>query len=272
MADSTRLLSQRLLDEMLSALRHIDRAIFLARTTSTQDAARHFLQRDDVGLLVCANEQTSGRGRHGRRWDSQAAKGLWLTVALRLPWPQGSWPAITAAAALSVCRALEKTARISCLIKWPNDVVCNGRKIAGILAEVYGDRVFLGVGVDLYHRADDFPEGLRGSATSVFLETGRVIPARIVLWSFLLEMDSWIGAVDTWGTRGLRDSLRRRMVLLGRTVRIEPEVEHGMAVVGRAVDVGPLGELVIEKEDGGVETVRSGKVVEVLPPLVSHST
>lgn len=142
-------------------------------TTSTNDSTER-LARDGVaeGVVVFAESQTKGRGRLGRRWSSPAGKGLWFSILLRPKISPQAVTQITIASAVSLRRAIKNVTGLTPEIKWPNDLLLNGLKIAGILTELSSEpdaikHVILGIGVDVNLTSEDFPEELRTVATSL---------------------------------------------------------------------------------------------------------
>ena len=171
-------------DDLLSRLDGCTRVIgrdirVFAETTSTNDVVEK-LARDGVkeGVAVFAESQQKGRGRMGRKWLSPAGKGLWFSVLLRpLLRPQAVTQLVVAAAA-----ALSRTVRLQTgltpVIKWPNDILIQERKVAGILTELSAEldhvrHVILGIGLDVNLAPADYPGDLRKGATSLKIETGR---------------------------------------------------------------------------------------------------
>jgi len=147
-------------------------------TTSTNDVIEK-LARDGVkeGIVVFAEAQTKGRGRLGRKWISPARKGLWFSVLLRPQLSPLAATRITIAAATALFRALHAQTGLNTEIKWPNDILIGGRKVAGILTELSAEpdkvkHIVLGMGVSVNLVAGDFSPELRKFATSLRIETG----------------------------------------------------------------------------------------------------
>lgn len=195
----------------------------LAQTSSTQDAARRLGAGD--GFIVTSLRQTGGRGRLGSRWDDHAGEGLAVTITLPAAPPER----LCAAVAVGVARALERFLGAPVSIKWPNDVHVAGRKIAGILVETDRGHARIGVGINVRQR--DWPEGLRGRATSLAQEGVEV--ERIDVLEALLEeidraLDEPLDALAA--TYDDRNALRGRHarfrvgeeILGGRVRRIDP--------------------------------------------------
>ena len=238
----------------------------IERVSSTQEEARRLVRAGErPGIVVLAEEQSAGRGRGGAPWDSRRGLGLWLTVVHASGRPAVEWPALTSVAALAVCAAAEDL-RLAPRIKWPNDCLLDGRKFAGVLAETEGSVLLLGIGVNLLHSPQDFPADLAPRATSIGRELGRTgrEPASrerflgILLGTVRAELERFEEAgpaaalAEVWS----RSSVRGRWVRAGA-----PEAAP---VEGRAVGLGPVGELLIEtgtgvvRVSGGAVRLREG--------------
>src|SRR5215472_10637932 len=164
-------------------------------TTSTNDVIEK-LARDGVkeGVVVFAESQTRGRGRLGRKWLSPAKRGLWFSVLLRPSLRPDEITQITVVSATALRRAIHLQTQLSPQIKWPNDILINGRKTAGILTELNAevDRVnyvILGIGVDVNLSAADFPVDLKKTATSLRAELGKPLSRADLAVAILRELD-----------------------------------------------------------------------------------
>ena len=153
---------------------------WLAETASTNDVARDWaLAGAPDGAVVVAARQTRGRGRRERTWDSPAGTGLYASFVLRTDGPAEQAPNLAIVAGMAAFRALEKAGVKNLRIKWPNDVLANGRKICGVLAEprLGAGRIefaVVGIGINVGQGADDFPPDLRLPATSCRLENAPI--------------------------------------------------------------------------------------------------
>ena len=153
---------------------------WLAETASTNDVAREWaLAGAPDGALVVAARQTRGRGRRERTWDSPAGTGLYVSFVLRPEWPADQAPNLAIVAGMAAFRALEKAGVRDLRMKWPNDVLANGRKICGVLVEprLGAERIefaVAGIGINVGQGADDFPPDLRLPATSCRLENAPI--------------------------------------------------------------------------------------------------
>ncbi|HEX6310941.1 MAG TPA: biotin--[acetyl-CoA-carboxylase] ligase [Acidimicrobiia bacterium] len=206
------------------------------------------------GLVAVADHQTAGRGRRGRTWEAPPGASLLCSVLLRPQLPPERLQLVAMAAAIAMAAAVERTAGFRPALKWPNDLVVGDRKLAGLLAEADGEAVVVGIGVNVeWH---DFPDDLAATATACNLEAGRTIDRRALLVAFLDVFESRYANLDT-----VVDEYRSRLATLGRRVRVErPDGD----LVGRAVDVGAAGELVLDVDArGGPVSVHAGDVVHL---------
>ena len=148
------------------------------------------------GAVVVAGEQTAGRGRLGRTWHAPAGTSLLCSVQLRPTVSQERLPELTDVAARACADAIGAVAGVWTELKFPNDVLVGGRKVAGILAEAREDRVVAGIGVNVNIAEDDLPTGLDTPATSLLVETGREIDRAELLVELLERLerryDAWL--------------------------------------------------------------------------------
>ncbi|MFB6105701.1 MAG: biotin--[acetyl-CoA-carboxylase] ligase [Halobacteriaceae archaeon] len=221
---------------------------------STNDRARELAAAGESDVVVLADEQTGGRGRLDRAWDSPPG-GVWLSFVLRPTLPPARAPLLTLAAAVAVARAARE-AGVDARIKWPNDVVVDDAKLAGVLTEMEGEAdrvswVVVGVGVN----ADVDPAALPPAATSLAAEAGAV--DRRVFVQRLLETFHEVRADPD----AVLDAWRDHAATLGRAVRVETA---GGVVSGEAVDVDASGALVVDTGTGR-RTVHAGDCEHLRP-------
>ncbi|MDM7917529.1 MAG: biotin--[acetyl-CoA-carboxylase] ligase, partial [Candidatus Eisenbacteria bacterium] len=213
------------------------------------------------GTLVVARSQAAGRGRGGRVWSSPADRGLWCTLIHRSARPPREWPALTAIAAMAVAGALRGLGEDPAL-KWPNDVLLGGRKVAGILADVESGAALIGIGVDLMQDKEDFEPALRSVATSLAMERRRRGASPVGVEEFLrLFLPSLGDRLDRFEQAGPGETLRdawEACCQRGREVALE--LPDGTRVSGRATGLGPAGEIVLDGP-GGAHAYASGTVV-----------
>ena len=228
------------------------------RTASTNDIVADLAGHGArEGLVVFAESQTKGRGRHGRAWASPRGKGLWCSVLLRPQLPLASFPSITVAASVAVARAIRQTAALAPRIKWPNDIILNEKKVAGILTEVRDNAAVLGIGINVNCARDDFPPDLAALATSLAIEAGRqqdrVAFAAAVLTAldncYRCALDNFNAIVAEWA-ENCATLGRQLTVTMGRR-RIE----------GHAHALDADGALLLRKDNGQIERILGADVM-----------
>jgi BirA family biotin operon repressor/biotin-[acetyl-CoA-carboxylase] ligase len=174
---------------------------------STQELARGM---PEGGVAAC-EEQTAGRGRRGRTWTSPRGAGLLFSLSLRPRTPPDRLPPLT----LVVAGAVAEAAWPQAAVRWPNDVVVDGRKLAGILAEVRDGEVVVGIGVNANHAAGDFPADARVTPVSLRLLRGEPVDRGALLADVLESVEARYREFESEGFAGIeRDDLRGRRVRL----------------------------------------------------------
>jgi BirA family biotin operon repressor/biotin-[acetyl-CoA-carboxylase] ligase len=237
----------------------MSRLVHLERVDSTQTTAFALAAEGaEDRTVVVADYQASGRGRRGRAWEAPPGQSLLATILIRPRLTLAQWPAYSLVAAVAVAEALARTAALAARLKWPNDVLIAGRKIAGILLEsrLVGATpaavVAVGVGINLAQRA--FPAALAPRATSVAIETGRSVARDTMLEVLLEAFDAWRGRLEGEGMAPVRARWLALADTIGRRVSID-------GVSGVAVDLDRDGALVLEG-GGRRHRVLAGEVLE----------
>ena len=233
-------------------------------TSSTHDVVEK-LARDGVkeGVVVFAESQTKGRGRLGRKWLSPPRQGLWFSVLLRPDLRPQAATQLTVVAATALARAIRQHTGLVPEIKWPNDILLQGRKVAGVLTELSAELdhikyVILGIGVDVNQTAAEFPPELRKLATSLRLEAGRVLNRAELAAAILRELDHDYARIRRHEFPQLADEWEGQCVTLGRRVRIHI---GGRIVQGRAEALDEDGALLLRTEHGRLERIIGGDVM-----------
>jgi BirA family transcriptional regulator, biotin operon repressor / biotin---[acetyl-CoA-carboxylase] ligase len=232
-------------------------------TTSTNDVIDK-VARDGVkeGAVVFAESQTRGRGRLGRRWVSPSRKGLWFSVLLRPRLRPQDTTQLTVISATALRRALEAQTGLKVEIKWPNDILLNNKKVAGILTELNAelDRVnyvILGIGVDVNLSAGEFPAELRKTATSLKVEAGVSISRPELAVAILRELDADYARLAAGQFAAVGDEWEAHCATLGREVVIRTGERQ---IRGRAESLGEEGALLLRTEHGRLERIVGGDV------------
>lgn len=232
-------------------------------TTSTSDVAEK-LARDGVkeGVVVFAESQTKGRGRLGRKWVSPAGKGLWFSVLLRPQMRPQEATRMTVATAVAVRRAIQKQTGLQPAIKWPNDLLLGGRKIAGILTELAADpdqikHLIIGIGIDANLAEEDLSPELRPIASSLRIELGRPVDRPALAAQILRELDADYRRVRIGQFAAVADEWEARCATLGARVSVDlgPRVVEGIAE-----SLDDDGALLLRTEHGRLERIIGGDV------------
>ncbi len=206
----------------------------------------------ESGTVVIAESQGTGRGRLERRFFSPPGKGIWVSVLLRPSFLPQDAPKCTLMAAVAVARAMEKFG-LRAEIKWPNDILHDGRKLVGILTEMSAemDRVnyiVIGIGVNVNIAPEDFPQELRGIATSLMQMKGQPIPRVAFLQELLRALDGLYADVQRDGFAPVLAAWRKYAVTLGQPVRVLGTA--GETFEGTAADIDEEGALLIDTASG----------------------
>lgn len=238
----------------------------LAEVDSTNTCAKKLaLAGAPDGTAVIADCQTAGRGRLGRSFQSPRGKGIYLSVLLRPQLPPEKLLCVTALGAVAVCRAVERVLPGAGLeIKWTNDLVHRGRKLCGILTEMSleGESgalqyLVMGIGLNVLQRPEDFSPEVAAMAGSLQSELGTA-PSRPALAAAELgELDRLCQALQSGATAPYLAEYRRRCVTLGKEIRLVRSDGSGQRAT--ALDVDDAFGLVIRREDGAIEVIRSGE-------------
>jgi BirA family biotin operon repressor/biotin-[acetyl-CoA-carboxylase] ligase len=243
------------------------------RTESTNSTAHALAEKGaPEGTVVLANTQTRGRGRIGRHWISPPDVNLYFSIILRPggdPRRVGLW---TLAAANAVAHAIEQTVDLPARLKWPNDLLINHKKVAGLLLEsvVQKGRIrylVLGIGVNVNLLCETLPETLRDSVSSLRQESGRVIDRIRLLQRVLETLEIQYRSFQREPPGKILNAYTARSETLGQTVRVQ-EQDHEWT--GIAEGLTPEGALILRRDDREEVIIRSDDVVHVRPSHVAR--
>lgn len=232
---------------------------------STQDELRKLAEEGaPEGTLVIAEQQTSGRGRMGRAWVSPSGKGVWMSLLLRPLVPLPLTPQLTLLAAVALSRAIARVVpSLSIGIKWPNDLLVDGKKISGILLESAAEDerlryVVVGLGVSVNLEPDDYPEELLERAVSLKMANGGKAIDRAELIAVILE--EFERLYDLFAERGfapIRALWEAHSITLNHTVRLTTPTG---TLIGVPRSLDEMGGLRVELPDGTFQTVYSADI------------
>ena len=232
--------------------------------TSTMDIGRDLIKNNEAkhGDIILAEHQRGGRGRRGRLWSSPNG-GLWFTVIIKPPLTPGKNPLIALMSAVSVVEAVEKITGIKADIKWPNDILINGKKLCGIALDLVFDAKFkpwilLGIGLNVNVDINLLPNDVKNIATSLFNESKQQYNRAEVLTSIInnlklnlkdLQVDE-IKALAKW---------KKFDITVGSIVDVYP-VAGKEPYVGRAINIDENGALVVKNQNNELKTLFAADV------------
>jgi len=228
---------------------------------STNEFMKSIVEKNKgEGWVVIAEEQTEGKGRLGRTWSSPKNQGIWMSLLLRPDIPPHLAPCITQVVAAAIVSALNNLG-IETKIKWPNDIVVNGKKVCGILTEMSGsleqlNYIVVGIGMNINMDDNIFPEELKEKATSLKSATGVTWNRRHILGMIFNELEKYYNEFVLGNHKLYLDVCRRYSVLLGKEIQI---IKRDSIKIGKALDIDENGALIVNI-NGNIEKVISGEV------------
>ena len=234
---------------------------FFEEIDSTNNEVRRMAEQGaPEGTLVVAEIQTAGKGRRGRRWDSPKGSGIWHSFLLRPEFAPEHASMLTLLAAMAVRKSVSDVTGLECLIKWPNDIVINGKKICGILTEMsaqfdYINHIVIGIGINVHN--ESFPEELQDHAGSLLLECGKRVHRADLIEAFLEEFERLYAIyLQTEDLSALQEEYDQLLVNRGRQVRVLDPKEP---FEGKAMGITKKGELIVDTWESR-KLVSSGEV------------
>ncbi len=233
------------------------------QTDSTNIRARELaVNGAPEGTIVIAESQTAGRGRKGRHWFSPVKGGIYMSLVLRPQLSPADAPRITLMTAVALAQALIASTDINIKIKWPNDILTNGKKLSGILTEISTemdmvDYVIVGVGLNVNMTADKFKGELEDIATSLRIETGMEFDRSTLVRTVLEKFEQTYDLFNTQGFAPIIDRWKTLSGIIGKIITIDV---LGKIHKGRVIDVDNSGILITEDENGKQHRFYSGDV------------
>jgi BirA family transcriptional regulator, biotin operon repressor / biotin---[acetyl-CoA-carboxylase] ligase len=217
----------------------------------------------DEGEIVIGETQTRGRGRLGRSWISPPFVNVYLSVILRPHLPPAHAPQLTLMAAVAVADTVDSFIQVRSTIKWPNDILVESKKLAGILTESRCDAeriefVILGIGVNLNYPVERMPDPLRERATSIISLTETEVSREEFLRRLIHALDRCYGEIEEWGFEGLARRWEARFGLRGKKVRAQI---GDQTIIGTAKGIDIDGALIVEDGRGERRRIVAGDVI-----------
>ncbi|ACL74522.1 biotin--[acetyl-CoA-carboxylase] ligase [Ruminiclostridium cellulolyticum] len=214
------------------------------------------------GTVVISEVQTMGRGRVGRQWQSDTAEGIWFSIVVRPDLEPENIQVITLAASVAVVEAIKETCGIICGIKWPNDIILNGRKLGGILTELSAEPghvnyVVVGIGLNANQDLEHFDYEIRQKAISLKMYAGKSISRANLLGSILTRFEKIYKSILLGENRDIIDKWTAYSVTIGKEVKV---AYKDMEYFGKALSVASDGRLIVECKDGVTREISAGEI------------
>ena len=209
------------------------------------------------GTIVGADEQTAGQGRYGRHWHSEPGTGLYISIVLRYSFVPNDAPVVTLALGLAADEAILKTTGLACDLRWPNDVLIQTKKCAGILTQMEGSAIIAGIGINV--NQPSFPNELSGIATSLRIASnGRTHSRERLLVELVSAIESHCELLEKQGRDPILKMFSRSSSFVsGR--RVEVDLGSGM-VRGTTAGLNEAGFLILRRDDGTESLIIAGGV------------
>lgn len=238
--------------------------VFLEETDSTNRQARLRAEKSaPEGTVVAADRQSSGRGRKGRSWFSPPGLGIYVSLILRPSLAPSEAPGITLMTAVAAAEAVIAATSLPARIKWPNDILVHGKKLAGILTEISTEMdsvnyIVVGLGLNVNTSSKDLPRELQKSATSVRIETGKRHERIKIIQAFLEKFEQLYDRFDKGGFASVREEWLGLTDIVGKRAVVE---KAGNKLSGVVTDIDTEGVLVLEDHEKRLHRVFSGDLI-----------
>ena len=237
--------------------------MFLPEVDSTNNLVKKYLLNGaDEGLVAVAESQTEGRGRLGRIWYSPPETGIYLSILLKPNLEPDHLPCFTLLAGVAAVLTINEFSQQRASLKWPNDIIINGKKVCGLLCELIQNQgesngLIIGIGINANHLAEQFPEDLKNIATSLRIVNGLPIDRLAVIRSLLINLDREYKTYLNEGRRSVIEKWSLHTDLFGKKISIK----RGATIIsGIAKRLNDAGQLVLSQENGSEEAFESGEI------------
>lgn len=240
----------------------VGKELYYMKTTDSTNTRAKKLAEEGAGhgTLVIADEQTEGRGRRGRTWESEKDTAIYMSVLLKPEIRPENASMLTLVAALAVAGGIERETGLNCQIKWPNDIVVNGKKVCGILTEMstqidYINYIVIGIGINVQN--ESFSKEISETATSLYIESGKKQNRAAIIEAVWENFETYYGVyLENEDMRGLVPEYNSKLANMKRQVRVLDPKEP---FEGKAMGITPRGELIVDTWEAR-KLVSSGEV------------
>jgi BirA family transcriptional regulator, biotin operon repressor / biotin---[acetyl-CoA-carboxylase] ligase len=244
--------------------KYLGQSIHYEDTVDSTQRVAHRLAYDQSmeGTVVVAEEQTLGRGRMERKWYSPKYTGIWMSIILRPKIPLPKAPQLTLIAAVAVVQAIEELTELTPQIKWPNDILINGKKMTGILTELQAEAdqinsVIIGMGINVNQKLEDFPVELREIATSLAIEQGVYFSRSAIIRSVLTHLEKLYFIYLEKGFFPIKILWESYAISIGKTIKART---LSNVIEGKALGITDDGVLRIEDHSGEIHHIYSADI------------
>jgi BirA family biotin operon repressor/biotin-[acetyl-CoA-carboxylase] ligase len=230
---------------------------WVPRVGSTMtEASRLAAEGAPSGTVIGAEEQSAGVGRHGRSWHSEPGSGLYVSIILRRQLQPAALPVVTLALGLATREAILTATGLACDLRWPNDLLIQSKKCAGILTVLESSAIIAGIGINVYHGS--FPAALSAIATSLRIESGCMHSRERLLVELLTSVDRYCDRLESEGRASILDAFARASTYVsGRRVSVD---QDGSELRGTTAGLDESGFLILRGDDGANRLIVSGGV------------
>lgn len=238
--------------------------IYKQEVTSTNDLAKEIAKNaDSHGTIILAERQTKARGRLGRTWSSNNSDGIWMSIILKACAEPFVSQRITLLLAVTIWQSLNKATGVSCEIKWPNDLLLNGKKICGVLCEskILGSQsnyVIAGIGINI--NQDFFEDDLKNKATSLKMHTGKNFQKDEIINDLIIRLNKNYRVMDEDAWKEILDFYKLKCSTLGKLLKIA-SLDNGK--IYKAVDINENGNILVMDNESEIKQIFSDEVLEV---------
>jgi BirA family transcriptional regulator, biotin operon repressor / biotin---[acetyl-CoA-carboxylase] ligase len=242
----------------------LGRVIHYEESVQSTQRIAHVLAGDGAseGTLVIADEQTAGRGRLMREWHSSKGTGIWMSLILKPLLPPQKAPQFTLITAVAVVQAIEEITDLHPQIKWPNDILIDGKKVTGILTELQAESdkinsIIIGIGMNVNHTKEHFPDELQKIATSLAIEQGEPLSRSEIVQKVLERIESLYSMYMKEGFTPVKLLWESYAISIGKKIRAR--TING-TIEGRALGITDEGVLKIEDSAGTIHQIYSADI------------
>lgn len=260
--DSPDVMSRAEIESLMKTAWAGKNVIYYDEIDSTNNRAKEYGEKGSPhGMLFVADKQVAGKGRRGRSWESPAGSSIYMTILLHPEILPTKAPQLTLVMAMAVADGIQKMTGLETKIKWPNDIVVNGKKICGILTEMsteidYINYVVIGVGVNV--NQETFPAEIQSTATSLKIELGETVRRSGLIAAVMASFEQYYEVfMKTEDLSGLRNRYNSMLVNLDQEVKV---LEPGHEYEAHALGINRTGELIVRTPDGEEKEIYAGEV------------